>query len=131
MTACIIVLYCKIKVLLHWKLYKDAYILQESFAMTDKSYPPPCRNYLQPFLARLHFSAEELLLYPRRQRRRPCRRPRPHAKMLGQMLKSWNLSLSVFFLHLNLAYHTNKAPLQQKAYDRRASGDCGTSGTYL
>ena len=40
------------------------------------------------FLARLHFSAEELLLYPRRQRRRPCRRPRrrprrrrrPHAK---------------------------------------------------
>ena len=26
------------------------------------------------FLARLHFSAEELLLYPRRQRRRP--RPR-------------------------------------------------------
>ena len=26
------------------------------------------------FLARLHFSAEELLLYPRR------RRPRPHAK---------------------------------------------------
>ena len=39
-----------------------------------------------PFLARLHFSAEELLLYPRRQRRRPCQRPRrrrrrrPHAK---------------------------------------------------
>ena len=38
------------------------------------------------FLASLHFSAEELLLYPRRQRRRrrPCQRPRrrrrPHAK---------------------------------------------------
>ena len=34
------------------------------------------------FLARLHFSAEELLIYPRRQRRRPCqrRRRRPHAK---------------------------------------------------
>ena len=38
------------------------------------------------FLARLHFSAEELLLYPRRrrqrprQRRRPRRRRRPHAK---------------------------------------------------
>ena len=47
MTACIIVPGCKIKVLKHWKLYKDAYILQESFAMTDKSYPPPCRNYLQ------------------------------------------------------------------------------------
>ena len=49
MTACIIVPLCKIKVLKHWKLYKDAYILQESFAMTDKSYPPPCRNFLQPF----------------------------------------------------------------------------------
>ena len=39
--------------------------------------------YMQtPFLARLHFSAEELLLYPRRQRRRRCQRPRrrPHAK---------------------------------------------------
>ena len=32
-----------------YQLYKDAYILQESFAMTDESYPPPCRNYLQPF----------------------------------------------------------------------------------
>ena len=30
------------------------------------------------FLARLHFSAEELLLYPRRQR--PRRRRRPHTK---------------------------------------------------
>ena len=30
------------------------------------------------FLAHLHFSAEELLLYPRL--RRPRRRPRPHAK---------------------------------------------------
>ena len=48
MTTCIIVPECKIKVLKHWKLYKDAYILQESFAMTDKSYWPPCRNYLQP-----------------------------------------------------------------------------------
>ena len=48
MTACKIVPQCKIKVLKHWKLYKDAYILQESFAMTDKSHPPPCRNYLQP-----------------------------------------------------------------------------------
>ena len=48
MTACIIVGECTIKVLKHWKLYKDAYILQESFATTDKSYPPPCRNYLLP-----------------------------------------------------------------------------------
>ena len=48
MTVCIIVPLCKIKVLKHWKSYKDAYILQGSFAMTDKSYPPLCRNYLQP-----------------------------------------------------------------------------------
>ena len=48
MTAFIIVPECTIKVLKHWKLYKDAYILQESFATTDKSYPPPCRNYLLP-----------------------------------------------------------------------------------
>ena len=50
--------------------------------------------------------------------------------MLGQMLKSWKFSLSVFFLHLNFAYNTNmtnKAPYN-KAYDRHASGDCGTSG---
>ena len=32
------------------------------------------------FLARLHFSAEELLLYPRRQRPRQRPRRRPHAK---------------------------------------------------
>ena len=32
------------------------------------------------FLARLHFSAEELLLYPRRRRRRQRPRRRPHAK---------------------------------------------------
>ena len=42
--------------------------------------------HILPFLARLHFSAEELLLYPRRRRQRPCRRwrrrqrQRPHAK---------------------------------------------------
>ena len=36
----------------------------------------------KPFLLRLHFSAEELLLYPRRPcpRRRQRRRRRPHAK---------------------------------------------------
>ena len=36
------------------------------------------KNKKIKFLARLHLSAEELLLYPRRRR--------PHAKMLGQML---------------------------------------------
>ena len=41
---------------------------------------------MDTFLARLHFSAEELLLYPRRRRRRrrqrqrPCRRRRPHRR---------------------------------------------------
>ena len=34
----------------------------------------------ETFLVHLHFSAEELLLYPRCQRRRQCRRWRPHAK---------------------------------------------------
>ena len=33
-----------------------------------------------PFLARLHFSAEELLLYPRRRRQRPCRCRRPRRR---------------------------------------------------
>ena len=39
-------------------------------------------SFQSVFLARLHFSAEELLLYPRRQRRRPRQRQRrrPHAK---------------------------------------------------
>ena len=32
------------------------------------------------FVVRLHLSAGELLLYPRRPRRRPCQCPRPHAK---------------------------------------------------
>ena len=32
------------------------------------------------FLARLHFSAEELLLYPRRRCRRPCQRRRPRRR---------------------------------------------------
>ena len=33
-----------------------------------------------PSLARLHFSAEELLLYRRRRRPRQRQRPRPHTK---------------------------------------------------
>ena len=45
------------------------------------------------FLARLHFSAEELLLYP------GVRSASASTfKMLGQMLKSWNFNLSVFFV---------------------------------
>ena len=52
----------------------------EPFVMISSFIVP----YGTPFLARLHFSAEELLLYPRRprQRRRRRQRPRrrPHAK---------------------------------------------------
>ena len=51
--------------------------------------------------------------------------------MLGQMLKSWNFSLSVFFLAfltLTLLIILIK-PLTTKAHDRRASGDCGISGS--
>ena len=81
---------------------------------------PKCPlQWWQAFLARLHLSAEELLLYPsaeelllypsaeelllypRRRRQRRC--PRPQTKcMLGQMLKSWNFSLSVFFVAFKL-----------------------------
>ena len=31
---------------------------------------------------------------------------------------------------IRLRFHTNKKPFTTKAYDRRASGDCGTSGYY-
>ena len=58
MTVFIIVPECEIKVLKHWKLYKYAYILHESFAMTYKSYPPPCRNYLQPLYVTLYACAQ-------------------------------------------------------------------------
>ena len=36
----------------------------------------------------------------------------------------------VSFCHcIRLRFHTNKKPFTTKAYDRRASGDCGTSGS--
>ena len=62
------------------------------------------------FLARLHFSAEELLLH---------QTLASACKMLGQMLKSWNFSLSVFFLHFNLSYYTNKAPFNKSSRPAR------------
>ena len=40
-------------------------------------------------------------------------------KMLGQMLKSWNFSLSVFFLHFSYFYHTNKAPYNKSSRQAR------------
>ena len=51
--------------------------------------------------------------------------------MLGRMLKSWNFDLSVFFLAFKLRFHTNKKRFTTKAYDRCASGDCGTSSCIL
>ena len=43
---------------------------------------------------------------------------------------SWNFSLSVFFsCILTLLFITIKA-ITTKTYDRRASGDCGTSGRH-
>ena len=47
-------------------------------------------------LARLHFSAEELLLLLYAPASASA--SASACKMLGQMLKSWNLGLSVFFL---------------------------------
>ena len=39
-------------------------------------------------------------------------------------------SCPVSFCHcIRLLFHTNKKPFTTKAYDRRASGDCGTSGS--
>ena len=73
------------------------------------------------FLARLHFSAEKLLLYPRRQRQRRC----PHANV--KVLEFTCKSFCIFSCILTLLLIPIK-PLKTKAYDRRASGDCGTSG---
>ena len=33
-------------------------------------------------------------------------------------------------MHFNFAYHTNKAP-DKNTDDRRASGECGTSGSQM
>ena len=60
------------------------------------------------FLARLHFSAEELLLYPPRQRRASASASASTYKMLGQMLKSWNFSLSDFFVAFKLCLGQEK-----------------------
>ena len=58
-------------------------------------------------LAWLHFSAEELLLYP------PVSgsscASTSTCKMLGQILKSENFRLSAFSFAFNFVYHTNKA----------------------
>ena len=67
------------------------------------------------FLVHLHFSAEELLLYP------------PVSvstyKMLGQMLKSFCISSCILVLFIILMNS-----LTTKAHLRSASSDFGTSG---
>ena len=67
--------------------------------------------YLWYILARLHFSAEELLLYPRR--RRPCRRRRPRRRPQNVRANVKVLefqSLCIFSCKFKFAYHINKAP---------------------
>ena len=77
---------------------------------------------LQYFLARLHFSAEELLLYPRRWRQRP------HPQNVRVNVKVMEFqSLCIFSCILTSLIILIK-PLTTKAHDRRASGDCVTSG---
>ena len=76
------------------------------------------------FLARLHFSAERAIAI------RSASASASTCKMLGQMLKSWNFSLSVFFSCILTLLIILIKPLTTKAHDRRASGDCGTSGYF-
>ena len=64
---------------------------------------------IEPFLARLHFSAEELLLYPgvRVGVRVRMQNVRANVKVLEFK------SFCIFFLHFKFAYHTNKTPYNQ------------------
>ena len=87
----------------------------------EKPYKCDVCSYCTVFSAPA-LSAEELLLYPRRQR--PRRRPqnvRANVKVLEFK------SFYIFSCILSLLIILTK-PLTTKAYDRRASGDCGTSG---
>ena len=47
-------------------------------------------------------------------------------RMLGQILRCSDFTIVMFLFVLR--FHTNKKPFRTKAYDRRASSDCGTSG---
>ena len=75
-----------------------------------------------PFLARLHLSAEELLLYPRRRRPRRRQRPRPQNVRVNVKVIEFQ-SLCIFSCILTLLIILIK-PLTTKAHDRRASSDC-------
>ena len=80
----------------------------------------------EAFLACLHFSAEELLLYPRRRRRR--QRPRPRPQNVRANVKVMEFQSLCIFCYIITLYIILIKPLTTKAHDRRASGDCGTSG---
>ena len=77
------------------------------------------KSYTLPWLACQHFSAEELLLNPRRRRPRRHRRPcdiqnvRANVKMLEFQ------SFCICLLLLNFAYHTNKVPYNKTLWQAR------------
>ena len=75
-------------------------------------------SHINAFLARLHFSAEELLLYPG-----PVRMQNVRANVKVMKFQS----LCIFTCILTLLIIQIK-PRPTLAHDRRASGDCGTSG---
>ena len=81
------------------------------------------------FLARLHFSAEELLLYPGVSVRVGVfvgvgvRMQNVRANVKVMKFQSLCISSCILILLIILI-----KPYTTKAHDRRASGDCGTSG---
>ena len=60
----------------NWKIRRGRLAIGSFVRLSVRLYVIPSHLYIKRiiFLARLHLSAEELLLYPRR------RRPRPHTK---------------------------------------------------
>ena len=83
-------------------------------------------DYKLVFLARLHFRAEELLLYPRRPQGVGVRIQNVRANVKVMKFQS----LCIFSCILTLLIIQIK-PLTTKAHDRRASSDCGTSGFFF
>ena len=75
------------------------------------------------FLARLHFRADELLLYPGLRYRVHVRMQNVRANVKVLEFQSFCIFSCILTLLTILIM-----PLTTKAYDRRQSGDCGTSG---
>ena len=76
-------------------------------------------------LAHLHFSAEELLLYPR------CVSVRVRVSVHMQNVRAKVKVLefkNLFYSCILTSFIILIRPLTTKTYDRCASGDCGTSG---